>query len=665
MSEKETHFERISFWELLKRYPVQIPVMQRDYAQGRPGNERVIDDFLDALMGAVTGPPVELDFIFGNGDAGPFRPLDGQQRLTTLFLLHWYAARVAGLAVEDYTATLSRFSYDTRVSSREFCEKLVNEAVAVVGVSKVDSLSGRIRDYPWFVEAWEYDPTVAGMLAVLDKLATPKDSSAVARWPDDLWSRLTTPGVAPITFSLVELERFGLTDDLYIKMNARGKALTAFENFKAILGARVVEEGWDAGREFEAQFGTQVDNRWTDFFWRFCPPDPSGLKQIDGTFLSFILHSVVCSMARDTSSAKKIADHMQELLNNPELLEAKEFTAGYYAELRERLEMLCEKPDALKGEARRDWEIADGTAAPTSSLVEEVLRERGPQYKRRLLLYAQMKLHAEATSVSEDNMADWRRVVRNVIAHSVVERPESFVSGVRLLDELAKGVGSIYEYLASTKLKSDFASNQVEEEQRKARLLVQHPEQRALLHGLEDSAFLRGRIAFALDCVNGGPDIENFDFEQLRKVASVISNDFGNGITAEIRRAFLTIGNGDFFRYWSSVFYMLELPKYCLIADDRDFRSFTESGHANRNRLKSFVLALIGKSCAQLIAEYQPAAGTPNWRTRLIREPDLILRATQHYIALDEANGVVYPIDGQRPRNTPETQAYLETNKIQ
>jgi hypothetical protein len=503
------------------------------------------------------------------------------------------------------------------------------------------------------------------MLAVLDKIAAPKDATAVARWPDDLWSRLTSPGAAPITFSLVELERFGLTDDLYIKMNARGKALTAFENFKAMLGARVVEEGWDAGRELEAQFGTLVDNRWTDFFWRFCPADPSGLKQIDDTLLSFILHSVVCSMARDTSSAKKIADRMQELLNNPELLEAKEFTGVYYAELRERLEILCEKPDALKGEVRSDWEIADEMAVPTGSIVEEVLRELGPQYKRRLLLYAQMKLHAEAASVSEENMADWRRVVRNVIAHSVVDRPESFVSGVRLLEELAKGVGSIYEYLGSTKLKSDFASSQVEEEQRKARLLVQHPKQKALLHGLEDTAFLRGRIAFALDCVNEGPDPENFDFEQLGKVASVIENEFGNGITAEIRRAFLTIGNGDFFRYWWSWFYMLELPKYCLIADDWDFRSFTDPNHSYRSRLKSFVLTLIEKSCAQLIAEFQPASDTPNWRTRLIREPDLIGRATHHYIALDEEGGVVYPINGQRPRNNKATQDYLEANKIQ
>jgi hypothetical protein len=666
MSENETHFERISFWELLKRYPVQIPVIQRDYAQGRPGNERVIDDFLDALRGAVTGPPVELDFIFGNSDAGPFRPLDGQQRLTTLFLLHWYAARrMAGLAVEDYTATLSKFSYDTRVSSRDFCEKLVNEAVAVVGVSKDDPLSGRIRDYHWFAQAWEYDPTVAGMLAVLDKIAVPKDATPVASWPDDLWSRLTSPGAAPITFSLVELERFGLTDDLYIKMNARGKALTAFENFKAMLGARVLEEKWDADREIEAQFGTLVDNRWTDFFWRFCPSEESGLKPIDGAFLSFFAHSLGCSMARGDSSAKMIADAVKKLLNDPEGMEAQAFTQPYYEELRARLEQLCEKPKAVAGEVRRLWELADDAESAGRTIMEEVIHGRGPQYKPRLILYAQMKLHEAAAAISEERMNDWRRVVRNVFVNTEIESPESFIGGVRLLDELGTGVESIYDFLATATIVSGFAGSQVQEERRKARLLVRNPEHKSLIHRLEDTRFLRGRISFALDCVNADPAPENFDFEQLGNVATVIEGEFGQGITSEIRRAFFTIGDGGFYRYWYSRFNIVDLPKYRLICDDREFRSFTEPWHSSRSLLKSFVLALIGKSCAQLIAEYQPTPGTPNWRTRLIREPDLIGRATHHHIALDEEGGVVYPINGQRPRNNPATKAYLEEKKIQ
>lgn len=73
-----------------------IPLIQRDYAQGRIDKDinRVRSRFLQALYRAVTGDPITLDFVYGDIDEeGTMTPLDGQQRLTTLFLLHWYAAK--------------------------------------------------------------------------------------------------------------------------------------------------------------------------------------------------------------------------------------------------------------------------------------------------------------------------------------------------------------------------------------------------------------------------------------------------------------------------------------------------------------------------------------------------------------------------------------------
>lgn len=65
---------------------IVIPIIQRDYAQGRKSAERVRDRFLDSLYSAVTEAPITLDFIYGDIDeAGIMTPLDGQQRLTTLF----------------------------------------------------------------------------------------------------------------------------------------------------------------------------------------------------------------------------------------------------------------------------------------------------------------------------------------------------------------------------------------------------------------------------------------------------------------------------------------------------------------------------------------------------------------------------------------------------
>src|SRR5437868_693729 len=78
---------------------IEIPLIQRDYAQGRT-DERVSlirERFLDALHDAVTGSePLGLDFVYGEVRTGTLQPLDGQQRMTTLFLLHWYLSSVTG-----------------------------------------------------------------------------------------------------------------------------------------------------------------------------------------------------------------------------------------------------------------------------------------------------------------------------------------------------------------------------------------------------------------------------------------------------------------------------------------------------------------------------------------------------------------------------------------
>lgn len=107
---------------------IAIPIIQRDYAQGRqdPDVNRIRSCFLDSLYAAVTEKPITLDFIYGNiDDKGIMTPLDGQQRLTTLFLLHWYAARKQNIPVEDMEF-LKRFSYETRYSARYFCLELID-----------------------------------------------------------------------------------------------------------------------------------------------------------------------------------------------------------------------------------------------------------------------------------------------------------------------------------------------------------------------------------------------------------------------------------------------------------------------------------------------------------------------------------------------------------
>ena len=101
----------ISFWELLDKYKVIIPIIQRDYAQGREDKHKLRIEFFGQLISSLKESiPCKLDFVYAcprsnddsdeNTESEVIYPLDGQQRLTSLWLLHWYIAFKAGVLIE-------------------------------------------------------------------------------------------------------------------------------------------------------------------------------------------------------------------------------------------------------------------------------------------------------------------------------------------------------------------------------------------------------------------------------------------------------------------------------------------------------------------------------------------------------------------------------------
>ena len=80
-----------TFWNLIKEYKIVVPKIQRDYVQGRENKtveknrEEFVKELIDSL---VWNKPMSLNFVYGTIHGDEFIPIDGQQRLTTLFLLY-------------------------------------------------------------------------------------------------------------------------------------------------------------------------------------------------------------------------------------------------------------------------------------------------------------------------------------------------------------------------------------------------------------------------------------------------------------------------------------------------------------------------------------------------------------------------------------------------
>lgn len=235
---------------------IEIPLIQRDYAQGRtdPQASDIRERFLDVLYEALTeGRDVGLDFIYGDVEDGTLRPLDGQQRLTTLFLLHWYLGYRAE-QLSERQAWMS-FSYATRPSARLFCERLVTAQPP----PDESAPAAWIVDQPWFLYVWRNDPTIQAMLVMIRAIHRRFADCDVR----SAWQRLIASNAPAITFQLLPIDDMGSGEDLYIKMNSRGKPLTPFENFKALFERAI---GWAGDRATE--FDHRIDGSWSDILWR-------------------------------------------------------------------------------------------------------------------------------------------------------------------------------------------------------------------------------------------------------------------------------------------------------------------------------------------------------------------------------------------------------------
>lgn len=135
---------------------------------------------------------------------------------------------------------------------------------------------------------WINDPTVRGMLTMLDEIQERFSDT------DDLWNKLDK-----INFYFRDIEEMKLTDDIYIKMNSRGKPLTDFEHFKAELLKIIRSENND--ETAAKRIGLKIDREWTDLLW----PYRDKYNLVDDSFLNFFrMISLILIYKSDQSSSE-------------------------------------------------------------------------------------------------------------------------------------------------------------------------------------------------------------------------------------------------------------------------------------------------------------------------------------------------------------------------
>ena len=567
MEYKETKANKaISFWHFIQEHTVEIPIIQRDYAQGRLGKEYLRKTFLESLKQALDEgrEALKLDFVYGSKENGKLQPLDGQQRLTTLWLLHWYVALRAGKldevvkGQERICDVLRNFTYETRISSREFCGCLCNADNFKTFDGK--DIVGFITSQTWFYSVWKQDPTIQSMLRMLGgtKINNKAGEDITDGMEelfdgtdkfDEYWDSLSSD-CSPIIFYYLPLNDFGLSDDLYVKMNARGKQLTSFENFKAdLLGyiASQAEEDkkWEKFLDPENGIAIKLDTTWTDLFWQ-----ESRDNKIDEIYFAFLNRFFLNWIMLRNSSEKNIeTDKTYKYLYGDDSKYGS-FDIYKFEELYDVLNHLTETLNHFAASCCENSKISGNKfdkikAASLPSWKENDDFYFIPQYKestittlerdQRVVFHAVCK-YFEIGTYDESSFKRWMRVVWNIVENSNA----TLIGCLKLIDEIGEHCHDVYAFLAdnNTIVKSDAAKEQLAEETEKAKQILKKDYSgnieefngktwEDVISEAEKYAFFKGAIRFLFLNNSGEWDWSDFDtkWKNLKKSVTSTKED--------------------------------------------------------------------------------------------------------------------------------------------
>lgn len=555
---------------------IQIPMIQRDYAQGREDEVEIRNRFLKSIFNALTKDEnLELDFVYGSikelDKKTHFIPLDGQQRITTLFLLHWYIGNreLKDKELEELLNILKGFTYATRNSARDFCEKLT-VGLKVEGVEELKTISLNFKVAPskeitnsaWFYGRFEKDPTVKAMLIMLDAIHSYYEQELSNNTSINLF-----PSLSKLSFYILPLGGFNLSDELYIKMNARGKQLTDFENFKADIINWIRDEKNPNSNEFQKKitlnkrempyhlsFATKLDNSWTHLFWEYIKQFKTDTKNIDIFYLRFWNRFL---LNNHIISSSDLPDVIEKGLVFKKLYGNDDSEASFKYEGFEFYQQLFEKQDVVMNVQQTLDRLSDNFTEIQKCLQPVwALKDNWNLFdekinQRQRILFLAISLYLQKNAFNLDKFKNWIRVVWNIIIDPDIRSISVMINIMRIIDKLSEGSGDIYKFLTGPDLsaiiqnETSFVKAQLEEEKLKAELIIADPPWEPEIILAEKHQLFQGNIGFLL---LNKPDIRSFQ-HRLDVSEKLFSAKGTNGAFADehllIRAVVSNINNWD------------------------------------------------------------------------------------------------------------------------
>lgn len=495
---------------------IEIPIIQRDYAQGRKErNIRIKRDlFLDEIFSVIFdsgNKDLKLYYIYGKIDGTTFIPIDGQQRLTTLYLLAYYLSSREN-CFKNFL-NLPELTYRTRFSAKNFTAELRKNPLDYTNDS-AQKPSEKIKQSGWFFSEYESDPTVMAILTMLDSIH--EKYEAIKESKKSCLLGCLFGNLKRIKFEVFSLDGKISTDDLYIKMNARGRALSNFDNFNSMIDEIESPKENTKGEKF-----SDKSKKWENTFFKFYDEtnDKSGSDNIGSRALSELIRIILTTEYILKLRPKDKDEVLRSLLNSNDAknkydeIPPSEYrkwlsldkNLGIIDYLKKSLDVLSKNVLSENKE-----KILEGGLLQFDKL-------KNSEYEQKIILFAKIafKVKLKENNIDKEDrlFEDWLRVISNLIENTAVDNPDSFkkfiVSTDKLLSKLnnhnldiLECLCSIYDGKENRKDLDGFNEFQLKEEIIKAKLISISDEWRVAITDAEKPKNIDSKIAFILRLSN-------------------------------------------------------------------------------------------------------------------------------------------------------------------
>jgi len=213
-----------------------IPDLQRDYCWGNPSNDKSLaHGFVSSLLENPTAEneQLSLGLIYGYEEiTGHVNLCDGQQRLTTLFLLLGMLNRKCDNKYWKYLVTPQKEEVERepflQYAIRESTLYFINDLCAHFFIGSSSEGTASIKEQPWYFRDYDTDPSIQSMLRTLCSIEEILQTVPSECQPETIAERV----LHDYTFQYYNMDNRQSGEETFVLINTTGEPLSVTQNLK-------------------------------------------------------------------------------------------------------------------------------------------------------------------------------------------------------------------------------------------------------------------------------------------------------------------------------------------------------------------------------------------------------------------------------------------------